>query len=245
MAHRGPSKYDEPYETLDLKPNIDAVVFDLDATLINLGEFVEWRKAQEDVLRIYLEHGCDEEDVEACSAKGLFAMLEEMYDLNANDQGERKATDIQEEVYRAISGYEEKGIQRCTKMPGCVDALEWIKETGIPMGICTSNSQTSAEKILRKEGLAHYFEAVVGRSTRYRMKPHPDQLLECYRILGVNPSRGVVVGDSHKDVIAGKAVGSYTIVVPVYFSRVERIKEAGVDRIIASLAELPEALMEI
>jgi len=31
-----------------LKPNVDAVVFDLDATLINLGGFVEWRKAHED-----------------------------------------------------------------------------------------------------------------------------------------------------------------------------------------------------
>ncbi len=228
-----------------MRPNVDAVVFDLDATLINLGGFVEWRRAHEDIVKTYLEQGCDEEDVEACSAEGLFAMLEEMYNINALDYGERKATDIQEDVYKALSYYEEKGVKQCTLMPGCVDALEWIKETGIPMGICTSNSQESAEEILRKEGLAHYFEAVVGRSTKYRMKPYPDQLLECYRILEVEPSRGVVVGDSHKDVIAGKAVGSYTIAVPVYFSRVEKIKEAGVDRIIDSLAELPEALMEI
>ena len=39
--------------------------------------------------------------------------------------------------------------------------------------------------------------------------------------------------------------GSYAIAVPVYFSKVEKIKEAGVDRIIDSLAELPKALMEI
>jgi hypothetical protein len=32
--------------------------------------------------------------------------------------------------------------------------------------------------------------------------------------------------------------------VPIYFSRVEKMKEAGVDRIIDSLAELPEALMD-
>jgi HAD superfamily hydrolase (TIGR01549 family) len=228
-----------------LKPNIDAVVFDLDATLINLGGFVEWRKAHADIVRTYLEHGCDEENVEACSAKGLFTMLEEMYSLNATLRGEEKATDIQEAVYRELSGYEELGSLRCTKMPGCLEALEWVKETGTPMGICTSNSQDSAEKILRKEDLAHYFDAVVGRSTRHRMKPHPDQLLECYRILRVDPSRGVIVGDSHKDVIAGKAVGSYAIAVPVYFSRVEEMKEAGVDKIIDSLSELPNALMEI
>lgn len=228
-----------------MKPNVDAVVFDLDATLINLGGFVEWRKAHEDIVKTYLEHGCDEKNVEACSAKGLFTMLEEMYDINAAAHGESRAVEIQEAAYYVLSGYEETGSQRCTKMTGCVEALEWVKGTGIPMGICTSNSQTSAEKTLRQEGLAHYFKAVVGRTTRHRMKPHPDQLIECYRILGVKPSRGAFVGDSHKDVIAGKAVGSYTIAVPVYFNRVEKILEAGVDRIIDSLAELPQALLEI
>jgi len=245
MAHRGPPKYDEPHETLDLKPNVDAVVFDLDATLINLGGFVEWRKAHEDIVRTYLEYGCDVGNVEACSAKGLFTMLEEMYDINAAAHGETWALEIQEVAYHVLSNYEEKGSQRSTKMTGCLEALEWVKDTGIPMGICTSNSQKSADKTLRQEGLAHYFEAVVGRTTRHRMKPHPDQLLECYRILGVESSRGVIVGDSHKDVIAGKAVGSYTIAVPVYFSRVEKRREAGVDRIIDSLADLPKALMEI
>ena len=228
-----------------MKPNADAVGLDLDATLINLGGCVEWRKAHEDIVKTYLEHGCDEKNVEACSAKGLFTMLEEMYDINAAAHGESRAVEIQEAAYYVLSGYEETGSQRCTKMTGCVEALEWVKGTGIPMGICTSNSQTSAEKTLRQEGLAHYFKAVVGRTTRHRMKPHPDQLIECYRILGVKPSRGAFVGDSHKDVIAGKAVGSYTIAVPVYFNRVEKILEAGVDRIIDSLAELPQALLEI
>jgi len=228
-----------------LKPNVDAVVFDLDATLINLGGFVEWRRAHQDIVRTYVEYGCDEEKVEACSARGLFTMLEEMYDLNAVVYGAPRAAEIQEAAYAVLSGYEETGSLRCTKMTGCVEALEWMKETGIPMGICTSNSQTSAEKTLRQEGLVHYFKAVVGRTTRHRMKPHPDQLIECYSILGVEPSRGVIVGDSHKDVIAGKAVGSYTIAVPVYFSRVEKILEAGVDKIIDSLAELPEALLDI
>jgi HAD superfamily hydrolase (TIGR01549 family) len=228
-----------------LKPNVDAVVFDLDATLINLGGFVEWRKAHEDIVRTYLEYGCDEENVEACSAKGLFTMLEEMYDINTATHGESRAVEIQKAAYLVLSGYEETGSQRCTKMTGCLEALEWVKESGIPMGICTSNSQKSAELTLRQEGISNYFEAVVGRTTRHRMKPHPDQLLECYRMLGVKPARGVIVGDSHKDVIAGKAVGSYTIAVPVYFTKVERILEAGVDRVIDSLAELPQALMEI
>ncbi len=228
-----------------MKQNVDAVVFDLDGTLINLGGFVDWERAQEDVFKTYIVHGCDEIKVAACRAKGLWSMLEEMYDLNAGDHGGRKATDIQEAVYRTLSGYEEEGIQLCAKMPGCSEALEWLRDRGIPMGVCTRNSQTTAEKALREKGIAHYFEAVVGCTTKHRTKPHPDQLLECYRVLEVEPSRGVIVGDSHHDVIMGKKAGSYTVAVPMYFSNVEKMKEAGVDRIIDSLAELPNALMDI
>ena len=228
---------------MDLKPNVDAVVFDLDGTLINLGGFVDWERAQEGVLKTYIEQGCDEEAVDVCSAKGLWGMLEEMYVLNAADHGEQKATDIQEEVYRTLSGYEEEGIQLCAKMPGCSEALEWLRDNGIPMGVSTRNSQATAEKALRDKGMAHYFDAVVGCTTRHRTKPHPDQLLECYRVLNVEPGRAVIVGDSHHDIVMGKSAGSFTIAVPMYFSNLEKIREAGVDRVIDSLAELPQALM--
>lgn len=228
-----------------MKPNVDAVVFDLDGTLINLGGFVDWENAQGDVLKTYIEHGCDEAAVYAFGAKGLWGMLEDMYDLNVSDYGERKATEIQEAVYGTLSGYEAEGIQRCASMPGCSEALEWLRLRGIPMGVCTRNSQTTAEKVLREKGLAHYFEAVVGCTTRHRTKPHPDQLLECYRVLKVEPSGGVMVGDTHLDVVMGKSAGSYTIAVPMYFSDVDKMREAGVDRIVDSLADLPQALRDI
>ena len=35
--------------------NVQGIVFDLDATLINLGGFVEWRKAHEEIVENYLE----------------------------------------------------------------------------------------------------------------------------------------------------------------------------------------------
>ena len=83
------------------------------------------------------------------------------------------------------------------------------------MGICTSNSLKSADAALHLQGLSHYFKAVVGRTVDFPMKPHPAQLVECFRQINVEPSRGVMVGDSHKDIIAGKKAGAFTIGVPV------------------------------
>jgi HAD superfamily hydrolase (TIGR01509 family) len=223
----------------------ESVVFDLDATLINLGEHVNWRRAQGEITRAYVTRGCSQDDVDACSAKGLFAMLEELWEINQSKLGAVKADVIQGEAYTILDSYEEKGVPHCSLMPGCIEALDWLESEGVPMGICTSNSQETAEQALKTLGLDRYFKAVIGRNTVYRMKPHPDQLKACYERLRVRPDRSVVVGDSHRDVLAGKALGSYTIVVPVYFTRLDKVKEAGADLIIGSLAELPDALAGI
>ncbi len=222
--------------------NVQGIVFDLDATLVNLGGFVEWKRAHEEIVQSYIDHDCGEETVDACSAKGLFTMLDEMYKNLKSQRGEDEARTVQNSVYDILSSYEEKGVDSCTLMTGCVSTLDWLIEREIPLGICTSNSPKSAEAVLKQQGLQHYFRAVVGRTVEFPMKPHPAQLKECFRQIDVDPLKGVMVGDSHKDIIAGKTVGAYTVGIPVYFTRLELMKEAGADVIINSLDELPTIL---
>jgi phosphoglycolate phosphatase-like HAD superfamily hydrolase len=61
--------------------------------------------------------------------------------------------------------------------------------------------------------------------------------------MGVEPRRAVMVGDSHNDVLAGKAAGTFTVAVPVYFTRSETLNAAKPDAVIKSLHELPRALL--
>ena len=77
------------------------------------------------------------------------------------------------------------------------------------------------------------------------MKPHPDQILKCFEEMGVDPSRGVVVGDSVRDVRAAKSVGVYTIAVPSFFTKRQSLEEAGVDMIIEHLGELLRVISEL
>lgn len=222
--------------------NFDGIVFDLDATLVNIGGFVEWGKVQEEIVDSYLESGCNDETVKTCSAKGVFNMLDEMYMNLIDEMGEMGAKDAQDNVYEIISSYEVQGVEACILMDGCVSTIEWIYERGVPMGICTSNSTKAAVAALKQQGLENYFRAVVGRTVGLPMKPHPAQLEKCFRMMGVSSTKGVVVGDSHKDIIAGKSVGAYTVGIPVYFTRLDLMKDAGVDVIIDSLHQLPGVL---
>jgi HAD superfamily hydrolase (TIGR01509 family) len=225
--------------------DIDSVVFDMDGTLVNLGGNVEWQKAQAEIAEAYIVLGCRPQDVEACGAKGLFNMLDEMWETNTRIFGAENANCVQKKVYSVLHKHEMRAIPSSSLMPGCLDTLKWVEEQGTPMGVCTSNIQATAEQTLKKQGLSNYFDVVIGRSTTYKMKPSPDQLKACYERLGAKPENSVYVGDSLKDVLAGKALGSYTVAVPMYFTKLDKLKEAGVDAIINSLAELPQTLLAI
>ena len=224
---------------------VKGIVFDLDATLVDLGEHVRWRDAQKGVVEVYRACGCSEDDLARCTAKGLFNFMHEMDTrLSATRSGE-EMKGIRNGIWGVLDTYEAEGVERCGFMPGTVDALRWVSEKGIRMGVCTSNSGDVAVKVLDKLGVTDNFSSVIGRTRGMLMKPHPDQVLACFREMEVDPREGVMVGDSHNDVLAGKAAGTRAIAIPVYFTRMDAMQAAKPDAIIKSMAELPKALMRL
>lgn len=221
---------------------IDGIIFDLDATLINLGGFVEWTKAEEEIVQNYLAIDHNQSVVFCRNVKGFWNMLDEMCFNLEKEKDKKTASAFKTSSYKILSKYEQIGATSCILMEGCIDTLEWIRERKIHMGICTSNSSESAEAALNISGIRKYFAAIVGRTVGLPMKPHPAQLKKCFKLLNVKPKNGMMVGDSHKDIIAGKKVGAYTIGVPFHFSKLDLMKKAGVDNIIESLSKLPELI---
>lgn len=224
---------------------IEGIVFDLDATLVNLGGFVEWREAHRRAVEAYLACGVPNRLISRCSDKGLFNMLNLVRDNLYRSKPASEVERIQARVYSAIESCEILGITPCHLMPHCVPTLEWLRDKGIIMGVATSNSQGVAEQILEAKGVHSFFDAVIGRRPELRMKPYPDQILQCFMEMGVAPNFGVVVGDSVWDVMASKSAGVYVIAVPSFFTKCNELREAGVDIIIENLGELPRAISEL
>lgn len=224
---------------------VEGIVFDLDATLVNLGGFVEWMKAEKRIVDIYHSSGCPGELIRRCSDKGLFNLLDQMRDELSLTMPSIDVARIQNKVFEAVEECEAEGISSCHLMPECIPTLEWLKRNNIRMGIATSNSQDVAEQILKINDIRKFFTSLVGRRLDLRMKPYPDQILVCFKEMGVDPVHGVVVGDSARDVEAAKSAGAYAIAVPSHFTRLRSLEEAGVDRIIEHLGGLPSVIQEL
>jgi len=222
---------------------IEGVVFDLDATLVDLGEHVRWREAQGEITKTYKACGCSEEDLKRCSSRGLFNLMHEVEALMAPSISATELRNLREKIWGILEGYEKEGTELCGLMPGTKEVLSWLSSKDMKLGICTSNSTQVTKLVLKRLGVDSLFSSVIGRTPTLRMKPHPDQVVACFNEMGVDPSRGVMVGDSHNDVLAGKAAGARTIAIPVYFTHKEALEAAEPDAVISTMAELPKTLL--
>jgi HAD superfamily hydrolase (TIGR01549 family) len=177
--------------------------------------------------------------------RNLFDMMNLVREENVRSMDDETVRDIQRNVYAAVEECELEGIKHCSLMPGCVETLDWIRNRGIAMGVATSNSELVAEKVLESRGIRGYFSAIVGRRPELRMKPHPDQVLKCLEEMGVDPSRGLVVGDSVKDVQSAKSAKVPVVSIPSFFTSREAVERLGADEIIGGLGELPAVIEEL
>jgi HAD superfamily hydrolase (TIGR01509 family) len=225
--------------------NLRGVVFDLDATLVDLGEHVRWREAQTEILQAYRACGCSEEDLVKSTSKGLFNLIHEMDTHLTTRKPVKEMKLIRDGIWSVLDTYEGEGIDKCDFMPGTLDTLNWLRSNDVKMGVCTSNSNKVAIRVLKKLDISTYFDSVVGRTVGLLMKPHPDQVIACFNEMSVSPSNGVMIGDSHNDILAGKSAGAKTIAIPVYFTRKEAMEAAKPDAVVKSMKELPDALLSL
>jgi phosphoglycolate phosphatase-like HAD superfamily hydrolase len=221
---------------------IKGIVFDMDGTLVNLGGHVDWKHAYHQAKGAFLRCGCPPGLIEGLKEKNLFNMLNIVRDENARSMDEETMRDIQKDAYSAVEECELEGIKHCSLMPDCVSTLSWIQSQGISMGVATSNSELVAEKVLELKGIRGFFSSVVGRRPELRMKPYSDQSLKCLEEMGVDPSHGLIVGDSIKDIQSAKSADIPMISIPSSFTNREDIERLGTEETIGSLGDLPAVI---
>jgi phosphoglycolate phosphatase-like HAD superfamily hydrolase len=68
-------------------------------------------------------------------------------------------------------------------------------------------------RILPRLGIDGLFEAIVPGDAVSRGKPDPEMFIRAFRLLGVEPVRGIVVGDSEYDVVPARRIGATAILV--------------------------------
>jgi len=163
--------------------NYEAVVYDLDGTLVELA--VDWDAVARDVAALLESRGVPPDST------GLWEMWHGS-----------KGTPHETAVHRTMADHEEAGARASTLL-----AAARSIPADRPVGVCSLNAESAVHVALETHDLTGAVDAVVGRGSVPTEKPDPEPLLATLDPLGVDPERTVFVGDSERDEVAAERAG--------------------------------------
>jgi len=217
------------------------IIFDFDHTLVELGPHVNWRQAIQEIEDIYLREGVPAVIVEQSKGVG-FKLMRTVYDYMLRALSPERVKKIQGRVFNALESYELLGAERATPLDGTGSVLTWLRSNDYPCAIVTSNGTAAVERSLEYLGFSPFFNGVFGRDPSCRLKPYPDQNRACLTSLGWKAEETLLVGDSPDDILSAKPISIFTVGVVSGLAKQDRLLEAGADRIIHNLSELPSVV---
>jgi N-acetyl-D-muramate 6-phosphate phosphatase len=180
-------------------PTIQAVLFDLDGTLIDSAPDLAGA-----INTVRVARGLEPvpfEQLRPMVGAGARGMVGAAFGLNPGDDG---FADLREAFLRI---YERDLLVRTRVFDEMQPVLQRLDDAGLPWGIVTNKAALYTLPIVQGLGLAERAKALVCGDTTPHSKPHPEPLLEAARRIGCEPAGCVYVGDDLRDVTAAHAAG--------------------------------------
>ncbi len=212
----------------------EMVLIDVDGTLVDSVPDLAWcvdammrelglPERGEDRVRHWVGNGVDR-----LVQRALMNQLDGEYDSELYDRALP--------VFRAL--YAENTSKRSVLYDGVMEALDFLKTTGVKIGCVTNKASEFTLPILRDLGISEYFETVLCGDMVERKKPDPQPLLQSAETLGVAPAESMMLGDSMSDVKAARAAGFSIICMSYGYNHGEDIRDYNPDAVVDSMADI-------
>lgn len=205
------------------RPAPSAVIFDNDGLLLDTEPC--WTAAQED---LFADHGevfdaVAKRAIVGTSPTTVAPILAEL--LGQPASGAELSADMYARALVQIAA-------DATPRPGALDLLARLRAAGIPVAVASNSPRTHLLAGLRRVGIEHEFEVILGVDDVASPKPAPDLYRTACERLAAAPATSVALEDSAPGVASAKAAGLYVIGVPSLPGVV-----LAADLVAASLAE--------
>jgi HAD superfamily hydrolase (TIGR01549 family) len=110
------------------------------------------------------------------------------------------------------------------------------------LAIVTTRKHHEARVFLEQQELTDLVPVITGRDDVWRIKPHPSPVCHTAEQLGVPVERCLLVGDSTVDIEAARAAGARSVGVLCGFGNKEELERAGADLILDNTSNLQDWL---
>ena len=211
------------------KDKVEAVLFDLDGTLMDTDDQavealvrrlqrLRWPHPQRAARRLVM--ACETPGnamMTLLDVLGLDASLNAFTDRLRRWRGLRTRAD-----FHIITGVEEMLAELSGRYR---------------LAVVTTRGLAESETFLDQYNLRGFFDALVTRESTWRLKPHPAPIRHAARLLGVPVERCVMVGDTTVDVRAARRAGAWAVAVLCGFGEREELERAGAHVILEHTAQ--------
>lgn len=212
--------------------DIEAVIFDLDGTLVSVEE--RFYRVFLDTLKAYRLPPVEREPF---MEKFRTNRLDDLVELE--DKHKFWITFL-----NSYSGAHEKFSDA---FPGTREAIRILKGSGVKIGLITGRLCEPEDVLaeLRERGLSDLIDAIVTKKlVLAQLKPaelfsRSLEIIQLLEMLKVNPQKSVLVADYVADMESAKGLGLKAVAVLSGSSDQESLVRAAPDIIIKSVAELP------
>lgn len=188
----------------------DAVIFDLDGTLVD--SMWVWTAIDDDYIEKY--HLTEPEHFHK-DMEGLSYTETAEYFLRVFPELPHTVEEIKQEWYEMSI---DKYTNEVKLKEGVREFLAHLKHNGIRIGIATSNDRKLVEETLEALEIAAFIETICTGCEVKKGKPAPDVYLKAAENLQVSPERCLVFEDVPMGILAGKNAGMEVCAVDDWFS---------------------------
>jgi len=171
------------------------ILIDLDKTLVNVLDYVDYCKALEEVLH-HLGRDVNAEVPETYWGSCAVKTMEVLVGLSGSQEWQG-VSDI-------VEKYEVVGARASTPMPSLSEFLNHL-DNYQRKAVVTLLGRRAADVVFKRHNIN--IKITVCRDSKLRPKPYPDMVLEALRILKTPPEEALMIGDSEWDEIAASSAG--------------------------------------
>ena len=193
-------------DKLPLLNDYDAIIFDMDGVLIDSEPL--WKIAMEFVFGQYgytLTHQDFQKTVGLRIDEVIaFWNIQENWGLSDLKNVENQIID----KLISLIEFDPKPL------PGVLDTLQFLKESGKKIGLATSSSQRLITTVLRALSIETYFDFAYSAEFETYGKPHPGVYIKVAAHIAVPTQRCLVIEDSLNGIIAGLAAQMKVCCIP-------------------------------
>jgi HAD superfamily hydrolase (TIGR01662 family) len=217
------------------KLKVDAVIFDLDGTLID----------SIDIYFAIMENALEKLQLPAVSRSQILAAAESEnfnWELVLPQEVLKRKQTIIDEAWTVINEIAPRMFADNVEIIRGADRIvKYIASNGIKIGLATSTQRRYLKikmQPLRDAGVDQLFDVIITSDDVEKRKPAPDPLIACAKRLDLQPENCVYVGDTATDIKAGKAAGMLTIGVLTGFDGHKMLEKESPDAILDSVRNL-------